>query len=421
MPHFSGLSGSAFLVRYGHFGGSPAQIVRNLVLHPGTSLEWLRQPPVIRYLRDLWRTSGGLAILHPPSLAIALPVVAINALSSYDWMHSGGAHYSASIVPFLVVSAAYGAEWLARQLGKLGDNHDLLAAYASLGLVTVALAVALTFHHREGISPLSRRFGFEPVSARARHAAPLIEWVNRLPPDVPISASSGLYPHVAHRERVYLFPTVSDAQVLFLDVTGPPSPVGLGEQYGRVRALLDYAQFGVVRSDYGFLLLQRNADEFGLSTDFYAVFRTPGAEPQVVQQADVGGELRLEGFDRSVLPVVRPDLEVEITTYWRALAPLAEGYRWVLVAWDDQYRPLFRYVEEPVANWYPTWLWQPGELVRVRFPPLPVGDAPHIGLAVIQPDFDPFDEEGRLVPIEPVSGSLLPLQEGGTILELATP
>ena len=120
--------------------------------------------------------------------------------------------------------------------------------------------------------PLSRRFALEPVSEHARRAGPFIEQVNALPPDMPISASSNLYPHVAHRERVYLFPTISDAEFILLDVTGPSSPVGAGDQYQIVRELLDYAQFGVAESDHGFLLLERGLDEYRFSPTFYAAF-----------------------------------------------------------------------------------------------------------------------------------------------------
>jgi uncharacterized membrane protein len=421
MPHFSGLSGSAFLARYGHLGESLGDMARNLVLQPGMFVDWLRRPEVMRYLRDLWRTGGGLSILHLPGLAMALPVVAINALSSYDWMHSGGAHYSASIVPFLILSAAYGVDWAARQAGRRVDHPERVGRYVSLGLVAIGLVVALVYHHRAGISPLSRRFVLEPISEHARRAEPFIEAVNSLPPEVPVSASSGLYPHVSHRQRVYLFPTVSDAEVILVDVTGPPSPVGAGDQVGRIRALLDYVQFGVAKSDHGFLLLARDSDQFAPSPEFYAVFQVDDFRPQVPDQADVGGVLRLEGFDWAVLPVVRPGLEVQVTTYWRALAPLVEEYRFVFFFWDELDRLALIYPEEQVPAWYPTWRWQPGQVVRVTLPPLPVGDVPHAGVAVLRPGFDPLAVEGRLLPIEPVSSRQVPLREGGTVLELVRP
>jgi uncharacterized membrane protein len=437
-PHFNGLTASAFTVRYRQFGDTPAGIVRNLMRQPGLLVDWLRQPDVLRYLRDLWLSSGGLAVLYPLSLAMALPLVAINAFSIYGWMRSGGGHYSALIVPFLIISAIYGVDWVARRAAhskwpilnlrlrlnlKARTTHpeSWIYAGASLALVGLGLAVALVYHYQNGISPLSRRFALEPLTEHARRADPFFERINGLPPDVAISASSGLYPHVGHRERAYLFPTISDAQFILLDVTGPTSPTGAGEQRLVVRELLDYAQFGVAASDHGFLLLERDLDRYLLSPSFYDVFEAGSSVPQVPLGADFGGLLRLEGFDWNVRSVVRPELVVEITTFWRALSPLEEEYRLVFYFWDGDGRLIRVQPEEILLHWYPTWQWEPDQVMRATLPALPVGDLAHVGVAVLRPGAGDRDIQGRVVPIAPAGGQVLSLWEQDTILELVKP
>jgi uncharacterized membrane protein len=426
IPYFSGLSGSPFLVRYGHLGDSLAGMARNLIQQPDLFANWLRRPEVVRYLRDLWLSGGGLSILHPLSLLMAWPGIAINTFSSYAWMRSGGGHYSAAIVPFLVIAAAYGTDWLAWQLacgqgGKRAKNKWRVYFAASLALVGIGLAVALIHHYQNGISPLSRRFALEPVTEHARRSERFVERINSLPPEVPISVASNLYPHVSHRQQVYLFPTISSAQFILLDVTGPSSPAGMGEQSQIVRELLDYAQFGVTASDHGFLLLERGLDQYRLSPAFYEAFRAGDALPQVPVGADFGGLLRLDGFDWVVRPVVRPELVVEITTYWQALAPLDDEYRLVFFFWDEDRRLVRVQPEEQAVHWYPTWLWEPGQVVKVTLPPLPVGDLPHVGVAVVHTGAESSDIAGRVVPINSVNGEPLSLWEGNTILELVRP
>jgi uncharacterized membrane protein len=473
MPHFSGLGASPFVVRYGQFGDSLATMARNLVRQPHLYIDWLRQPKVMAYLRGLWLSGGGLSILHPLSLAMAVPVVAINAFSRYDWMRSGGGHYSASIVPFLVVSAIHGVDWLAGEIGKwlapfqsasseprhsegnaqsrwscIGEESRPIRekpiailkrgrpavggrAYtaASSILVGIGLLVALIYHVQNGISPLSRRFALEPVSEHARRAEPFIERLNSLPPEVPISVGSNLYPHVGHRQFVYLFPTVSDAQFILLDTAGPPSPVGSGEQFQIVRELLDYGEFGVAGSDHGFLLLQRGLDQYRLSPTFYQAFLAGDATPQVAVGADFGGLLRLDGFDWTPRPVVRPELSVEITTYWQALSVPDSDYQLVFFFWDRNGRVSLVQPEQQVANWLPTGLWEPGQVIKVTLPPLPVGDLPHAGVAVLRPGVENQDVSGRLAPITSAAGQPpsaaprpgLSLWQQNTILELARP
>ncbi len=434
MPHFSGLRTSAFLVRYGQFGDSPLGIARNLVQEPKIFVDWLRRSDVLRYPRDLWLSSGGLAILYPLALVMALPSLLINTFSSYGWMRSGGGHYSATIVPFLIVAAIYGVDWVARQIARLGarrkagaeDYAQRLYAGASLLLVSVGLVISLVHHYHNGVLPLSQRFSLNPVSEHARRASPFIEQVNDLPPEVPISVGSNLYPQVAHRESVYLFPTISDAEYVLLDVTGPASPVGAGDQYLIVREMLDYAQFGVAGSDHGYLLLERGLEEYLLSPAFYEAFGVgaPGAplpDGTIRVGADFGGLLRLEGYDWQVRPVVRPEPVVEITTFWRALAPLDEEYRLVFFFWDENRNLVRVQPEERAVHWYPTWLWEPEQLVRVTLPPLPVGHLSYAGVAVLRPGVENRDVAGRLAPEPAVGGQPLKLWEENTIVELPKP
>ena len=292
---------------------------------------------------------------------------------------------------------------------------------ASVILVSVGLGIALVHHYCAGISPLSRRFSPEPVSEHARRAVPFMEQVNALPPETPVSVGSNLYPHVAHREHVYLFPTISDAQFILLDVTGPGAPAGAGDQRQIVRELLEYGQFGIAASDHGFLLLERDLDEYLLSPTFDDVFLAGDTEPRTAVDADFAGLLRLEGFDRDVRPVVRQGLVLQITTYWQALVPLEKEYRLVFYFWDGQRHLVHVQPEEQALHWYPTWLWKPEQTVKVTLPPLPVGDLPHAGVAVLLPGTGDLETEGRLVPIAPAEGQRLSLWEQDTILELLEP
>jgi uncharacterized membrane protein len=424
MPHFSGLENPAFLARYGQFGDSPVGILRNLLQQPRLFVDWLRRPDVLRYLRDQWLSSGGLAILYPLSLVMVLPSLAINLFSAYGWMRSGGGHYSVAIVPFLVISAVYGVDWLAYQVGRRANTQAgrwRMYRLITVALVGFGLVVALAHHHSNGVSPLSRRFTLEPVSEHARRASPFIERVNDLPPDVPVSVGSNLYPHAGHRERVYLFPTVSDARFILLDMTGPSSPVGPGDQRQIVREQLEYGEFGVAQGEHGFLLLERGLEDSWLPPAFYEAYRAGDTVPQVPVGADFGGLLRLEGFDRSVRPVIRPELVVEITTYWQALSSLDDEYRLVFFFRDEQSRLVRVQPEEQAVHWYPTWLWEPGQVVKLKLPPLPVGDLPHVGVGVLRPGSQDRETEGRVVPITSTTGQSLSLWEQDTILELVNP
>jgi hypothetical protein len=287
-------------------------------------------------------------------------------------------------------------------------------------LALLGLVVSFLFHRQRGLSPLSQCYVLEPVSERARRARPYIEQVNALPPDVPISVGSNLYPHVGHREHVYLFPTISNARVVFVDLMGPSSPVGMQHQASVLKELLDYGQFGVAASDYGLLLLERDLDAYRLSPGFYDAFLAGDAQPSVPSEADFGGTLCFLGYDWAVRPVVRPERVVQITTFWRALVPIEDEYRLVFFVRNEHGHLVLTHVEERVLNWAPTWQWEPDQPVKVTLPPLPLADGDRIGVAVLLPGAAEQELDGRLSPIK-FSVGTLPTWDRDTILELPEP
>ncbi len=87
-----------------------------------------------------------------------------------------------------------------------------------------------------------------------------------VPPDASVSTTSDIVPHVSHREKVYLFPIVNEADYILFD--SDPSAnfwpyVGLNSRARAVQTLAPYlasGEYGVVREQDGCLLLRRGAD-----------------------------------------------------------------------------------------------------------------------------------------------------------------
>src|SRR5207244_3887665 len=90
-------------------GHSLSDVLRN-VFTTTIVLDWMRRPEVNGYLGFLLAQVGFVALLAPDVLLIAAPEIAINAFSRFDWMRSGVAHYSAAIVPVLVLASIFGVK-----------------------------------------------------------------------------------------------------------------------------------------------------------------------------------------------------------------------------------------------------------------------------------------------------------------------
>jgi uncharacterized membrane protein len=447
MPYYNGLAGPTYLYRYTQFGSGLREMVWNLFRQPFLYWNWLRQPDVLAYLGGLLASGGWVAVAAPEILAIALPMVLMNALANTGWPFSGGAHYSIVLVPFLVAAAAVGLARLGRgavaigRWGRVGQGSPLgghpkpkpsnlsLLPVSSSGfppvlspatlLVVLALVVALRFQMEQGVAPFSRRWSWSPPDRHDRLGASILQMV---PPHVPVSAQSGLYPHLSHRQGIYQFPTIADADTIALDVTNRPAPLDYASYYQQVQLALANPQLGLLAATDGFLLLRRGgSDRFSPGEGFLTFTLAQPEEIEQPLQADFGDELRLEGYTLTALPVVdQRGPHVQITTFWRALRASPGNLRPNLVYASADGPRVDQQTQLPFElYWRPTEAWQVGPLYKLTWPePQEVDYGFEAHLAVVPVDGDPQDPDARL-KIRPVPGGAAPeLGDSGTLVRL---
>jgi len=417
LPHHNGLPVSPFLHRLVIFGPTVEESLYNFVRDPSLLLRWLCQPEIVAYLGGLLASAGFVSLFSPVILGLSAPVVAMNVLSTWSWTYSEGAHYSASVVPFVIVSGIHGLGFLARQFSeRWGVPHRR----AVNSLAALVLLISGYHHYQMGVSPLARNFHLPRITPHHRLAR---EVMALIPADAPLSAQSSLYPHLAHREKAYFFPAINDAEYVFLDVTSPSYPIAVGELHREVQSLLKSREFGVLAARDGYLLFKKGLSEnpgTGLPDEFYTFARVDGEAVPHPLPARFADTLELIGYDYSVLSVVHAhQLPATVTTYWRALQPLDLDYDFVFF-FTRQDGAIVGYHSEgtPTSLWYPTSVWREGEVVRMETPILPIGRLRDVMVAVTLPPADPWSVEDRLRPVEGASGQPLELFQDGSLLKL---
>ncbi|MBA2448256.1 MAG: DUF2079 domain-containing protein [Chloroflexi bacterium] len=387
IPFYSGGSVSPFTARYAHLGGSPGAALLALFQNPGAYLEALTRPEVRGYLTVLLLSGGWLALLAPELLMPVGIVLALNVFSSSPWMASGRAHYSASLLPFLIAAAVVGAARLTRRGGvsppvaRVGQIPPLRRAFVPI-LSTLLLAGAALGYHRAGLGPLAD--GFVVPTRLPRHEL-AAQFAAAVPRDAPVSASTTLLPHVSQRVSVYLFPTLRDADYVLVDVAGDAFPISPGGIHLRVQELLASGEFRPLAAEDGLLLLEREAAQRRpLPERFYDfVRRAPGHDPAPVAERDAV-PLRdgTVGLSDAALQLLSSELVPSGDS--GPLGPLAT----LQTTWTiknepiDRPRPTLdvylkdgtrqRFFDLPTIWWYPPEQWRPGELIRIDVPGLPL-------------------------------------------------
>ena len=214
VPHFSG-SASSFYRRYDEVGGSPGGIAGTLFTDPLRVLGEAFSGRDLHYLGQLLLPLGALAILAPLALIAVLPELTLNLLSGAPTQSSIHFHYTAGLIPPLVVATVLGAAGLARRRP---------AVLPWLGPAAVALGLAANFHL--GAIPVWGHLpGGEDFQTNAaevtEHDRITLEAVRLIPPRAVVSANNWLGGHLSARMRVLSFPRLSDATWVAVDETRP--------------------------------------------------------------------------------------------------------------------------------------------------------------------------------------------------------
>ncbi|MGE5602329.1 MAG: hypothetical protein ACM30E_04735, partial [Nitrososphaerales archaeon] len=109
------------------------------------------------------------------------------------------------------------------------------------------------------------------------------------------SATSAVHPHLAHREKIYVFSELGDATHVLVDVAGV-NDMQATDLKAAVERLLAEGGFGVVDAADGYILLAKGQGQADIPPDFYT-FMQAKKSPDFPLDAQFGAGLRLTGYD----------------------------------------------------------------------------------------------------------------------------
>ncbi len=212
VPHFAG-NASAFYSRYSEVGGTPGGVLKTLFTHPLTVLENAFSGSDIDYLAHMLVPLGFLFLLSPWLLLAALPEAALNVLSKNPYQASLYFHYTAGLIPPLVVASVLGAGSLARRRPNL--KHLIGPGIVVLALLSNFWLGALPIWASVPGGNAFQKNGTK-ITAHDRITA---HAVSLIPTDATVSATNTLGAHLSARHRIFSFPRLGDATWAAVDET----------------------------------------------------------------------------------------------------------------------------------------------------------------------------------------------------------
>jgi uncharacterized membrane protein len=179
---------------FGTLGNNPLQVAGNVVRHPMTTWNLVRQHDRLEYLWRMLAPVAFLPIISPSTFAIAFPMLAVNLLSSFPYTRDAHFHYSALVLVGVTIATVEG---IAR----------LPTAQARRAFVGVVLVTSLAATIAWGPSPIGVQYrkGWWPLQADPRQSIDVAA-IHEVPATAAVSASYVFVPHLTHRVKVYEFP-----------------------------------------------------------------------------------------------------------------------------------------------------------------------------------------------------------------------
>ena len=128
------------------------------------------------------------------------------------------------------------------------------------------------------------------------------------------------------------------------------------------------------------------------------------------------------GYDTDVHNVVTAGQPpATITTYWRRLRKLQDGYEFAFFFTREDGAVVGQHtgsMSTAATAWYPSWAWRAGETVRIETPVLAVGRGRGVLVAVVRPWGDPAAPADRVGPIAGQMAGPMEILQDRTLLKL---
>ena len=198
IPHFfPGQQSNNFWYRYEQLGNTPGQAIVNLLLHPWLIFATFITLDRVYYVLGLFRGAGFLSLLAPEWLLPALPILAVNFLSTDPATYSGVYHYNAAIIPFVMIAAIHGTRrllllWQSWRGEPVED--DIPLARARSGRARPALSIGASGRRQALQGAINRPLRFAAITSAGVNFAQG-QWTRLVSRDRPL-------PLQAMRQRV---------------------------------------------------------------------------------------------------------------------------------------------------------------------------------------------------------------------------
>lgn len=186
---------NVFRLYYGHFGNSPAEMVKTIVMHPLYALEEIRKYQAT-FIYNLLMPEGLIVPWLSPASIFAIPNLLISIARGQDFSVAAGgiSHYGVMIISGLWLGLA---EFVTR-MRKWAHQASWTTRETEKAMLIVAVVIVVL------VASTAHLWAYYLPTGRPAEAAALDQAISMIPPDASVSSNDGrAIMHMSNRMYIY--------------------------------------------------------------------------------------------------------------------------------------------------------------------------------------------------------------------------
>jgi uncharacterized membrane protein len=258
MPIINNGEGFSQLSRYSHLGSSLLEIIMSIIDKPSYVFSLFFESPLSNEalfgikseLHYFVLISGGFALLLRPSfLIMLLPIYAQKLLTNDVGFWGVNLQYSIEFAPIISLALIH----------LIKDIHLNKISYL---LITVTV-LTTSYHSYQVMERRKMNTAFyssEHYNSNFINIKEIKSKLREIPKNAPICVSSSIAPHLAFRDKIYLFPHVKDSNYIILfSANRSPYPMSNQEYKIKIKRYINSDEFKVIYNKNDLLILKKRS------------------------------------------------------------------------------------------------------------------------------------------------------------------
>ena len=184
---------------FGDLGKSPTEVAFNSVRHPTETWRLANAPDRRNWYWNVFAPWAFAPLFDVRVLAVALPTIFVNVVSSFPYTRDYRFHYSAIVVAGSALATVEAIAWISRRAKERLATQSVMVAVVLVAALVASVTLGCaqySRHYRDGTWPLQS----DPRIAVKEEA------VKSIPAQASASVAYNIDTHMTHRAGIYEFP-----------------------------------------------------------------------------------------------------------------------------------------------------------------------------------------------------------------------